>query len=197
MTTHLILPSGDTDADRFAREIAILRGPEVTPADGTVVAADFRALGGALAGARTTVLRAVAQAHPSSASDLLDELEEQYGLANGADLTTAERRTRLRAKVRARLRGTEAAILATVRTIAPTATLQGVAWSSVTAYPRATHRFAIILPVATYDDGTSRDTIASAVAQQSPAHVEPRVTTRVGFRCDDSLSRLDDTLLSV
>ncbi len=195
MTTHLILPSGDTDADRFAREIAILRGPEVTPADGTVVAEDFRALGGAIAGVRSTVLRAVAQAHASSASDLLDELEEQYGLANGADLSTATRRTRLQAKVRARRQGTENAILATVRTIAPTATIQGVAWSATTAYPRGTFRYAIVVPVATFDS-TDRTTIADAAAQQSPAHVEPRVTTRVGFRCDDPLSRCDDTLLA-
>lgn len=193
--THLILPSGDTDADRFAREIAILRGPEVTPADGTVVAEDFRALGGALAGVRTTTLRAVAQAHPGTATDLLDELEEQHGLANGADLSTAARQARLRAKTRARRRGNEPAVLVTVRTIAPTATLQGVAWSATTGYPRATHRFAIVVPVATFDS-SDRETIVAALGQQSPAHVEPRVTTRIGFRCDDPLSRCDDTLLA-
>lgn len=194
--THLILPSGTTDADRFARELAILRGPEVTAADGTVVATDFRALGGALAGVRSTVLRAIAQAHPSSASDLLDELEEQVGLANGGDLSTAARRTRLRAKVRARRQGTELAIREAVRTIASAATLQGVAWSATTAYPRATFRVAIVLPVATFDSG-DRATIQALAEQQAPAHTEPRTTTRVGFRCDDPLSRCDDTLLAL
>ena len=193
--THLILPSGDTDADRFAREIALLRGPEVTAADGTVVAEDFRALGGALAGVRTTVLRAVAQAHPGTATDLLDELEAQYGLANGADLSTAARQARLRAKVRARRQGTENAILATLRTVAPTATLQGVAWHETTAYPRATFRFAIVVPVDTFGS-SDRATLQALAEQQAPAYVEPRVTTRVGFRCDDPLSRCDDTLLA-
>ena len=190
------LPSGTTKTADRARRLALLIGPSIQPGDGTLVAADLLTLGGLLAYGHDRILAAVAEAHPGSATELLDELEEQYGLANGADLTTAARRSRLLAKVRARREGTENAILATVRTIAPTATLQGVAWSSVTAYPRATHRFAIILPVATFDDGTSRTTIASALGQQSPAHVEPRVTTRVGFRCDDSLSRLDDTLLA-
>jgi len=193
--THLILPSGDTDADRFAREIALLRGPEVTAADGTVVAEDFRALGGALAGVRSTVLRAVAQAHPSTASDLLDELEEQHGLANGADMTTAARQLRLRAKVRARRQGTANAILATARTIAPTATLTGVAWHETTAYPRATFRLAIVIPVDTFDSA-DRATIQALAEQQAPAYVEPRTTTRVGFRCDDPESRCDDTLLA-
>jgi uncharacterized protein YmfQ (DUF2313 family) len=193
--THLILPSGDTDADRFAREIAVLRGPEVTAADGTVVAEDFRALGGALAGVRSTVLRAVAQAHPGSATDLLDELEAQYGLANGADLTTAARQLRLRAKTRARRQSTAATILATVRTIAPTATLTGVAWNATTGYPRATFRLAIVVPVATFDS-SDRATIQALAEQQARAYEEPRVTTRVGFRCDDPLSRCDDTLLA-
>lgn len=192
---HLILPSGDGDDDLFAREIAILRGPEVSPADGSVVAEDFRALGNALGNARSTVLRAVAQAHPGQASDLLGELEAQYGLANGADLYITTRQARLLAKIRARREGTEDAILATVRTFAPTATLEGVTWQEAVFYKRGTHRFAVVVPVAIFDSPTL-PLIRASIEQQKPAHTEGRATTRVGFRCDDPLSRCDDTLLA-
>lgn len=190
------LPSGDTKTDDRARRLALLIGPSIQPADGTLVAADLLALGGLLAYGHDRIAAAVAEAHPGTATELLDELEDQYGLANGADLTTAARRIRLLAKVRARREGTENAILATVRTLVPTATIQGVAWSATTGYPRGTFRFAVVVPTATFDDSTQRGQVAAAAEQQKPAHTEARVTTRVGFRCDDPLSRCDDTLLA-
>lgn len=191
----LALPTGDTDTDRFARELAILRGPEITAQDGTLVAAHLRAHGELLANAREALQRAVGQAHPGSASDLLDELEEQHGLSPGDGLTTTQRRARLLAKVRARREGTENALLATVHALEPTATIQGFAWSSVTAWPRATHRVAVVVPSATWANAATRESIRAAVEQQKPAHVEVHVTVTVGFRYDESL--LDRDLLSV
>lgn len=190
------LPSGTTKTDDRARRLALLIGPSIQPADGTLVAADLLALGGLLAYGHDRIAAAVAEAHPGTATELLDDLEEQYGLPNGADLTTAARRIRLLAKVRARREGTENALLATVRTLATTATIQGVSWSATTAFPRGTFRFAVVVPVATFDDSALRQQIVEAAEQQKPSHTEARVTTRVGFRCDDPESRCDDTLLA-
>lgn len=193
------LPTGDTETDRFARELALLRGPEVSAADGTLVAASLRTQGETLANARAVVLRAVAQAHPGSAASadgLLAELETQYGLPSGAGLSDAARQQRVLAKVRARRAATENAILATVRTFAPTATITGFAWSDVTALPRNTHRFAVVVPAAIWNSPT-RARIVDAVEQQKPAHVEALVTVTVGFRYDDADSLLDRDLLSV
>jgi acyl-CoA hydrolase len=52
--THQALPSGTTSADRIARSLARLRGPEIQPADGTLVAEDLRTQGQSLADARAT-----------------------------------------------------------------------------------------------------------------------------------------------
>jgi hypothetical protein len=87
--THQPLPSGDSEADRFARALALLRGPEISPADGTLVAEDLRVLGQLLADGRAAVLRAVAQGHPRTATDLLPDLEAEYGLPLGTLLPTA------------------------------------------------------------------------------------------------------------
>lgn len=85
------LPGGTTKAADRARRLAIWIGPSIRPADGTLVAKDLLALGAELALGHDTVLRAVAQAHPGTATDLLPELEEQYGLPDGTGLATSAR----------------------------------------------------------------------------------------------------------
>lgn len=49
---HQVLPSGATEADRVARSLARLRGPEIQPRDSSLIAEDLRAQGQALALAR-------------------------------------------------------------------------------------------------------------------------------------------------
>ena len=120
----------------------------------------------------------------------------EHGLPNGGGLSTTARRTRLLAKLRARREATENAILATVQTFEPAASIVGVAWTLVaTTRPLAVHRFAVVIPVATWNDAETRESIRAAVEQQKPAHIEVHVTVTVGFRYDESL--LDRDLLSV
>lgn len=191
------LPSGTTKAADRARRLALWIGPSLQPSPGTLAEADLLAVGTELAASHDTVLRAVAQAHPGSATDLLDELEEQYGLPPGGDLATATRQQRLLAKMRALRAGTENAILATVRTLAPTATYVGVDWFDVTSQPLAVHRFAFVIPVAKWNDAGTRTSLRGAVEQQKPAHTEGLVTTQVGFFCDDPNSLTDRDLLRI
>lgn len=204
---HQPLPSGTTEADRFARALAVLLGPAYQPADGTLVAADLRALGGALAGVHATVARAVAQAHPRTATDLLGELEEEYGLPDGASLTTAERQTRLAAKVRARFAGSPADILATLRTHEPAATLEECAAAVVLGTdPNAVFRFLVLLgwtPATAPDDVLAQLAALDAAGarldpllrQQQPAHTDHELGVRVGARCDDPATRCELALL--
>lgn len=192
MTPHVSLPNGDTEADEIARELAKLRGPEIDASDGTFVAEHLRVLGGALAAVRSTIRRAVDQSHAATVGDLLAEVEAQYGLQPDASLSLDDRRARLRAQMRARRAATGPAILATVRAVAPTATLRPAGWTSTE--PRTAHRFAVVVPVAVFD-GALHAVVRSVVEQQKQLHADARITTRIGLRCDDPESRLDDALL--
>lgn len=192
------LPSGTTKAADRARRLALWIGPSLQPSPGTLAEADLLALGTELAAAHDTILRAIAQAHPGSASDLLDDLESQHGLPNGGGLSTTARRTRLLAKLCVRREATENAILATVQTFEPAASIVGVAWTLVaTTRPLAVHRFAVVIPVATWNDTETRESIRVAVEQQKPAHTEALITTQVGFYCDDPNSLTDRDLLRI
>lgn len=169
--SHQALPSGATDADRIARALARLRGPEIQPADGTLVAEDLRAQGAALAAARATVLRAIAQAHPSTATDLLPELEAEYGLPDGAGLATSERQQRLLAKHRARGDGSLPAIARTVRTLLPEAALVTIAAADVAhTDPDQVFLLVVLLSLGELDDAALLAQTDALLAQQLTAH---------------------------
>lgn len=168
---HQALPSGDTATDRIARTLARLRGPEIQPRDGSRIAADLRAQGAALATARATVKRAIAQAHPSQTTDLLPELEEEYGLPSGAGLPTAERQARLLAKHRARGSGTLQAIARTVRTLVPDAELVTIAAEDVASTdPDAVFNLVILVALSTLDDAALLAQLDALLGQQLTAH---------------------------
>lgn len=169
--THQALPSGTTDADKIARSLARLRGPEIQPADGTLVAEDLRTQGAALATARATVRRAIAQAHPSTATDLLPELEAEYGLPDGTGLSTAERQVRLLAKHRARGDGSLLAIARTVRTLLPAAELVTIAAADVALTdPDAVFNLVLLVSLEALDDAALLAQLDALLAQQLTAH---------------------------
>lgn len=193
------LPSGSTAADRIARELARLRGPEIGPADGTLVAEDLRAQGGAAALARATVRRAIAQAHPSTATDLLPELEAEYGLPSGAVLPTSERQQLLLAKYRARGDGSLLALATTVLTLVAEADLVTIAAADVAdTDPSAVFSLVILVSLATMDDAGLRAKVDALLAQQASGHVRWTFGRGDGpdidpFLCDrlDSLVEID------
>lgn len=183
--THQQLPSGTTDADRFARSLALLRGPEIQPGDGTLVAADLRALGQALADVRATRLRAVAQAHPGTATVLLGDLEREYGLPDGSRLPTDERQRRLVAKYRARASAARSNVLRTLQALYGAAAIVGVWADSVAGTdPYATFRVIVLVDVAAWADDLSAR-LGALLDQQLGAHAGWVVTPHVGFLCDD------------
>lgn len=199
---NIALPTGATEADRFARALAILRGPEITAVDGSLVAEDLRVLGQMLADGRARILAAVDQAHPGRATELLSDLEAEHGLPNGADLETAQRQTRLLAKYRSRNAGTRSDLLITARTLAAEAQIATVPWSVVDdTDPFAVHRFVLLLTDAHWSDDALVATLDGLMAAQAPAHVSWSIAVGAGpdidpFLCDDAESLCDRDVLN-
>lgn len=194
--THQPLPSGTTDADRFARSLALLRGPEIQPADGTLVAEELRVLGQLLADGRATILRAVAQAHPRTATDLLPDLEAEYGLPDGSLLPTAERQRRLAAKYLSRAGSSYTAVLATLRALAPEVVLVTIPTAAVEdTDPTAVYRLVILVDTERTLSDSFLAELDQLLAAQAEAAEDWSVGDRLGFYCDDATSLCDVTLL--
>ena len=201
--TQVALPSGSTDADRFARALATLRGPEITSADGTLVAEDLRVFGQMLADARARTLTAVDQAHPGRATELLSELETEHGLAVGNGLSVETRQRRLLAKYRARNAGDRLSLLRTIRTVAAEAQIVAVGASRVAGTdPRAVFRFVVLLSEAHWNDTALRASLDALLAQQTTSHASWIHTVGDGtdldpFRCDDPDSLCDRDVFAI
>lgn len=200
--THVALPSGTTEADRFARALALLRGPEITAVNGSLVAEDLRVLGQMLADARARTLAAVDQAHPGRATELLTELEGEYGLPVGNGLSVETRQRRLLAKYRARNGGDRLSLLRTLRTVAAEAQIVAVGASRVAGTdPRAVFRFVVLLSEAHWNDTALRASLDALLAQQTTSHASWVHTVGDGpdlapFVCDSPDSLCDRNVLA-
>lgn len=187
----LALPSGATDADRFARSLATLIGPSITAADGTLVAEDLRELGATLADVRATVARAIDQAHASTTTDLLPEVEGELGLPYAEGLPTATRQARVLAKRRSRGDATRLGIERAVKTLAPDAevTTNGAALVEGTD-PLAAFRLRVTLGD-DWDDGALVPLLDALLATQASGPVTWTIGRSAGFRCAFRNSALD------
>ena len=200
--THQTLPSGTTDADEAARTLARLIGPQIRPADGTLVAEDLRVQGQMLAEARGTVVRAVAQAHPGTATDLLPELEDEYGLTVGTALPVADRQRRLLAKARARADGSLPALARTARTVFPAAALATISAPSVAStLPAAVFNTVILVSRADLEAVDRLRQLDALLGQQLTGHASWTYGRGAGpdledFLCDDPESLVEIDLLS-
>lgn len=198
--TPLSLPSGATEADRYARSLATLIGPSITAADGTLVAEDLRELGAALGDSRAVIARAIDQAHASTTTDLLPDLEGEYGLPYGEGLPTETRQQRLLAKRRSRGDATLGGISRAVVTLAPDAEV--VANSAVLVEgtdPEAVFRLHVALGDDWGDDALVT-MLDAMLATQASGPVTWTIGRNVGFRCawrnTDADSRCDVDLLA-
>lgn len=178
-------PGGEpSESGYFARAIAETIGPAYQPAAGTIVLAEFLALGDTLSEAQDGALDgAIAEAFVDTATQMLSELEEAYGVNSRPDLTDAERRSVLVAKIRAQRGGTPQAILAAVRTYDASATIYETTTQDV-ASPYSM-RFAVHIPTSTLDDLQKWREIKELVRGMAPAHTVPAVSKSIGFFTDD------------
>lgn len=196
--TDQALPSGSTEADKIARQLARLRGPEIQPRDGSLIAEDLRVQGGGLAEVRATIRRALAQAHPGTATDMLPELEEEYGLPSGAALATVDRQTNLLAKHRARGDGSIDALGVTVRTLIPGAVLIPIAASEVAdTDPTAVFNLVILVPLATMDDANVLAQLDALLGQQVTSYAAWTYGAGAGPDIDPFLTDRSDSLVEI
>jgi uncharacterized protein YmfQ (DUF2313 family) len=198
------LPSEASTAGDLARQFLDALGPAYQAPDGSNNAADALAYGGALAGARTALTTALAQAFVGEATVLLTELEQEYGLPVRVDLTTAQRQARLLAKVRAARGSQPQRMLRALTAIAPEATLAENTPSTVpheldTAFApgaaRGVYQFGVLVSATTFADPVALPALKAVVEQMKPAHTRGSIGTRRHFRCADPLSLTNRDLL--
>lgn len=190
MTTQAV-PATDTIGGTpeltayFARALLALVGPAWQAPPRSVNEADFLTLGEALARVFETVERAVAQSHPGTATDLLAELEAEYGLEGGALLDTPTRQRRLLVAFRARGWPAPTAVVATARAMAAEAVLVATTWPEVEGTdPSAVFRFALLLSYAHVTDAFLVAELERALARQVGADESWSIgRTRRRFRC--------------
>ncbi len=186
------IPTGTTTAARFARELSLLLGPAHgnAPKDSNR-ADDLAALGYALAYAWQRQRDAVAEAHPRTASELVAELEGEFGIVPESWSTLAERRAALTAKARARFEGTPDALTLSAHAFSSTAVIREILANRVAhTDPRAAFRIVVVIPESDYAEldrmGFTRARLYRVLRQQVPAYVHVSITTRLsGFLCDD------------
>lgn len=182
----------------LARQLAILKGSGMPAPNTSLNHADNMAMGAALAAARAMFLNVLAQAFVDTATDLLSELEVQYGLPMSPDLSTAARQARLTSKVRASVAGTPQSILAAVQPLIggayPGASIEENQARDCTAVPNAVFRWALILPG--YLGVIPLDPLLDEVLQQmKPAHTSYAISNRRGFLTNDPTSLTNLTLI--
>lgn len=164
------LPTTAGTAGDLARQLGRLVGPAVQAPDDSLAAAEYLALGGALALARQATLDAIAEAIPASADDLLPEWEEHLGLPVQPQDTDDDRRARILARLRA-AGGTVQRIERSSGTLAGGAcVVLEQLWSAVTLVPRMVFRFAIQVPTALHQDVEFRSALDELLQRQAPAH---------------------------
>lgn len=196
-----VLPTEQSLAGDFARQLAMLLGPAYAPSDSSRIGQDLLALGGALAGAHATNLAALNEAFADTAVQLLSELEAEHGLQVRPDLTTPQRQARLVAKIRAAFSGTPQDMLTAVRTLAPEATILETRAADVAGPDlerrRAVFRFAVTLSLAHLLDANIVGQLRAILDQMKPAHTGYTLGLSIGFFCDDPNSLTDATLLRI
>lgn len=190
-------PSDNTAAGKFARRLAKALGTAYQAADGTAVAQDLLVLGQALEDARATNQSALDQAFANSATDLLPELEQEYGLTVDPTLTDADRQIRLTAKIRALVSSTPQDMLLSVQTYDPTAVMYETlaTEAALDGDPKLVYEFAIVISLSVFNDPRKNAEIKANIEIMKQAHTRCNLASGRGFFCDGFQgSRMDDTL---
>lgn len=187
------VPSGVTKRDAFARTLQRLLGWNAP--DGSNNASDLRALGGGLAEAHDTLERALEEAFPSSARELLSAWETRLGVAPKPGASVDTRRATLVAHRRASGGNTASRVLAAVEPFDPTAQVLTLG-SANTVNPRDVFGWALALDPAAFADGPKRGRIRALVAKMKPAYSRCELGTYGDvFRTDDPDSLTDRDIL--
>jgi len=204
------LPTRTGTVGELARLIGRMIGPAVSAPDGSLDAADYLALAGALADGRSTNRNLLRNAFPGEAVELLDQWEGLLGLAVSSSLADGARQERLVVVIRASAAGTPSNIgraLASINGGVAPEVLEVLA-ADVTAARENVFRYVVHMttvdaapvagqPVSAQFSPTRWSAIKSALDRLSPAHTAAHVTTTqtTAFLTDDPNSLTDNTVL--
>ncbi len=188
-------PSGTSKTDRFARTLARLLG--VPAADGTLTAADLRALGAALAEGHDTFERVLDEMFVSSAEELLAEWERALGVVTERSATVATREATLTAHRRTSGGNSKLRVLTAVQALDSTATLANTAATSLSyATRREVFEWRIILAASVFDNAVTKARVTAIAEKMKPAHTRAVLAVSDGlFYTDDPDSLTDRDLL--
>lgn len=186
------VPSGTTETDRFARELALLLGWNAP--DGSLLAEDLRGWASGLADAYATESRAADQFFAHLATDLLSAWEIRVGLPIRPNASAADRQAALAAKRSASGGDVKGRLLKAIQQIEPAATIvTNSATAAASSDPRAVFRILITLPLATLQNTDKIVTITAIVEQMKPSYSGYTFAVSRPFFLD--ISQLDYTAL--
>lgn len=188
-------PSGTSKTDRFARTLARLLG--VPAADGTLTAADLRALGAALAEGHDTFERVLDEMFVASAEELLAEWERALGVVTERSATVATREATLTAHRRTSGGNSKLRTLTAVQALDSTATLATTPATSLSyATRREVFEWRIILAASVFDNAVTKARVTAITEKMKPAHTRAVLAVSDGlFYTDDPDSLTDRDLL--
>ena len=185
----LQLPTGETLADDFARELVSLLGYQAPDTSNT--ADDARTHGTALALVYARLDAAAREAFTPLTSELLAEWETRLGVVASTGSTDDARRAALTAVRRAGGANTRAAFTAALRAIDPTASYDtGSALENIT-YPRGVYVFSVRLAPAVLADPTQVARVRDVLDRMKPAYTTYVLASNAGFFTDDPGSLTD------
>lgn len=196
------LPTEDSVEGAIARQLLRLLGPAVQAPDGSLNAADALALGAALRDARQTQLDSASQAFVDSATYMLTELEQLYGVLVDETMTDAARQARLTAFVRTVIGASPQNIESAVAAYAGSATVYEVSAAAALASDpgpdagRGVFAFAVVVPSSVALNPTQRAQVVAILDRMRPAHTSFDVVNGVegdGLRTETADSFIEVT----
>lgn len=185
------LPSGETQADDFARELVSLLG--YTAPDGSDSADDARTHGTALADVYERLDDAGREAFVTLASELLSEWETALGVVASTQSSEGDRRAALVAVRRAGGANNRTAFLSALQAIDPTASIHTGSALENTTYPRGVFVLSVRLAPSVLASAAQVARIEDVLGRMAPAYVIWHLASNEGFYTDDADSLTDTT----
>jgi hypothetical protein len=172
----LALPSGETLADEFARDLVSLLG---WPApDGSNHADDARAMGTATGLAHTRLGEAASEGFTPRANELLDEWETILGAVASTGSSTTARRAALTGIRRSSGANSSRPFLAALQAIDPTASYATGSVLENLTYPRGVFVFSVRLAPAVLADSVQLARVVDVLERMKPAHTTYTLASR-------------------
>ncbi len=173
----------------IARQMLRAVGSGWQAPQGSLNAADALSLGASLDDARRVLLACLDEAYADTVTEMLDEWETVYGLPVVAGLSTAERRARLVAYVRASFAGSPQGIERALEALTQSAV------SINEGPPNGVYvfLFAVVVSLGFVQVPEKAAQVRAIVDRMKPAHTNYSICNAIGFYCDGYLDSYCDT----